>query len=127
MAYEVVMPQMGADMKEGTIVRWLKKEGEEVKRGETIAEIETDKANVEIEAFESGVFRKILAQPGETVAVGQVIALIAAPDEDISGYEAALAPEKKVAPAAAAEPARAPTAAPRCACTNGVKKCGNDI
>lgn len=111
MAYEVVMPQMGADMKEGTIVRWLKKEGEEVTRGELIAEIETDKANVEIEAFESGVFRKILAQPGETVTVGQVIALIAAPDEDISQYEAATAPEKEAAPAATAEPARPPTAA----------------
>jgi pyruvate dehydrogenase E2 component (dihydrolipoamide acetyltransferase) len=113
MAYEVVMPQMGADMKEGTIVRWLKKEGEEVERGEIIAEIETDKANVEIEAFESGVFRKVLAQPGETVAVGQVIALIAAPDEDVSQYEAAPAPKgPAAAPAPAAEPARAPTVAP---------------
>jgi pyruvate dehydrogenase E2 component (dihydrolipoamide acetyltransferase) len=116
MAYEVVMPQMGADMKEGTVVRWLKKEGQEVKRGEIIAEIETDKANIEIEAFESGVFRKILAQPGETVAVGQVIALIAAPDEDVSQYEAAPSPTREAAPAEAAEPARAPTAArPRAA------------
>ncbi|MGD0765084.1 MAG: dihydrolipoamide acetyltransferase family protein [Dehalococcoidia bacterium] len=89
MAYEVVMPQMGADMKEGTLIRWLKKEGEEVTRGETIAEIETDKANIEIEAFEGGVFRRILAQPGETVAVGQVIALITAPAEDVSRYRTA--------------------------------------
>lgn len=121
MAYEVVMPQMGADMKEGTIVRWLKKEGEKVKRGEPIAEIETDKANVEIEAFESGVFRKILAQPGETVTVGQTIALITAPDEDISQYEAAPAREEEAAPAPAAEPARAPTAARAPAAEEGVR------
>jgi pyruvate dehydrogenase E2 component (dihydrolipoamide acetyltransferase) len=86
MISEVVMPQMGADMEEGTIIRWLKKEGDEVKRGEIIAEIETDKANVEIEAFESGVFRKVLAPEGETVSVGTVIAVIASPDEDVSRY-----------------------------------------
>ena len=53
MISEVVMPQMGADMTEGTLLRWIKAEGDDVKRGEVIAEIETDKANVEIEAFES--------------------------------------------------------------------------
>ena len=52
MISEVVMPQMGADMTEGTILRWLKREGDAVDRGEVIAEIETDKANVEIEAFD---------------------------------------------------------------------------
>jgi pyruvate dehydrogenase E2 component (dihydrolipoamide acetyltransferase) len=51
MISEVVMPQMGADMEEGTVVRWLKQVGDTVERGEIIAEIETDKANVEIEAF----------------------------------------------------------------------------
>ncbi len=103
MAYEVVMPQMGADMKEGTLIRWLKNEGDEVARGEAIAEIETDKANIEIEAFEGGVFRKTLAQPGDVVAVGQVIAVIGAADEDISKYGAARAPEPAMA--AAARPA----------------------
>ncbi len=77
MISEVVMPQMGADMTEGTIVRWLKHEGEAVERGEIIAEIETDKANVEIEAFESGMFRKALAGEGDVVPVGDVIAIIA--------------------------------------------------
>jgi len=91
MISEVVMPQMGADMTEGTIVRWLKKEGDPVERGEIIAEIETDKANVEIEAFESGVFRKLLASEGDTVSVGTVIAVVASPDEDISRYEGAAA------------------------------------
>lgn len=86
MVSEVVMPQMGADMVEGTILRWLKHEGDPVERGEPIAEIETDKANVEIEAFDSGVFRKVLHAEGDTVPVGEIIAVIAAPDEDISKY-----------------------------------------
>ena len=73
---EVVMPQMGADMKEGTVIRWLKAEGTEVARGEIIAEIETDKANIEIEAFGAGVFRKQIAKEGDVVPVGTVIAVI---------------------------------------------------
>ena len=77
MISEVVMPQMGADMTEGTVVRWLKHEGDAVERGEIIAEIETDKANVEIEAFESGDLPKALADEGDTVKVGEVIALLA--------------------------------------------------
>ena len=89
MISEVVMPQMGADMEEGTVIRWVKQEGDSVERGEIIAEIETDKANVEIEAFDSGVFRKTLANEGDTVAVGVVIALIASPDDDISQYQQA--------------------------------------
>ena len=89
MISEVVMPQMGADMQEGTILRWLKREGDAVQRGEIIAEIETDKANVEIEAYESGILRRILLPEGTTVPVGQVIAVIAAPEDDISQYEAA--------------------------------------
>jgi pyruvate dehydrogenase E2 component (dihydrolipoyllysine-residue acetyltransferase) len=112
MAYEVVMPQMGADMKEGTLIRWLKKEGDEVKRGDAIAEIETDKANIEIEAFEGGVFRKALAQPGDVVAVGQVIAVLAAADEDVSKYEAGKEPEPAVATAARPAPAAVAAAPP---------------
>src|SRR3972149_11495732 len=108
MISEVVMPQMGADMEEGTIVRWLKNEGDPVDRGEIIAEIETDKANVEIEAFESGVFRKVLASEGDTVIVGAVIAVIASPDEDVSPYEgAAVAVQPAEAKRAAAEAPRA--------------------
>ncbi|MDA1215401.1 MAG: 2-oxo acid dehydrogenase subunit E2, partial [Chloroflexi bacterium] len=71
MATEVVMPQMGYDMTEGTVVRWVKHEGDDVKRGETIAEIETDKATIEMEASASGVLRRILVEEGKTVPVGQ--------------------------------------------------------
>ena len=105
MISEVVMPQMGADMQEGTILRWLKREGDAVRRGEIIAEIETDKANVEIEAYESGVVRRILLREGSTVPVGQVMAVIAAPEDDISRYRAG---EERAAAKAAPKPATAP-------------------
>ncbi len=112
MISEVVMPQMGADMEEGTIVRWLKHEGDAVERGEIIAEIETDKANVEIEAFESGVFRKVLASEGDTISVGTVIAVIASPDEDVSKYEGAAVAAQSAERAAGAKP-EAPPEAPQ--------------
>ena len=76
MANEIVMPQMGADMTEGTLVKWLKQEGEAVKRGEIVAEIETDKASVEIEAFASGTLGGIVAHEGDVVQVGDVMAVI---------------------------------------------------
>jgi pyruvate dehydrogenase E2 component (dihydrolipoamide acetyltransferase) len=113
MISEVVMPQMGADMQEGTILRWLKREGEAVRRGEIIAEIETDKANVEIEAYESGVLRRILLPEGATVPVGQIIAVIAAPEDDISQYEAAAAVVAPRAAAGAPAPPAAVVEAPR--------------
>ena len=84
MATDVIMPQMGFDMKEGTLVRWLKREGEAVQKGEMIAEIETDKAVVEIEAFGSGVLRKTYAGEGQKVPVGDVIGVIAAPGETVA-------------------------------------------
>lgn len=83
MATEITMPQMGFDMTEGTIAAWLKQEGDSVTKGEPIAEIETDKTTIQIEAFSSGVLRKIVAQVGQKVPVGATIAIIAAPDEQI--------------------------------------------
>jgi pyruvate dehydrogenase E2 component (dihydrolipoamide acetyltransferase) len=111
MISEVVMPQMGADMKEGTVLRWLKSEGEHVERGEIIAEIETDKANIEIEAFDSGVFRKVLVPEGETIPVGTIIAVIGAPEDDISPY---LSGERRTTAAGAVAPqGQAPQPAPQ--------------
>lgn len=83
MATVVNMPQMGYDMQEGTLVRWLKSEGSEVKLGETIAEIETDKAVVELESAATGVLRKLLVSEGATVPVGRPIGVIGAEDEEI--------------------------------------------
>ncbi|HZP57141.1 MAG TPA: dihydrolipoamide acetyltransferase family protein [Dehalococcoidia bacterium] len=112
MISEVVMPQMGADMTEGTLLRWLKREGDAVERGEIIAEIETDKANIEIEAFEGGTFRKTLADEGDVVKVGEVIAVIADPSDDISHYgEGATPPKATAAAAGASPPAQQPGAA----------------
>ena len=66
MATEVVMPKMGYDMEEGTILRWAKHEGDAVAKGEVLGEIETGKVNIEIEAFDAGVLRRILVAEGQT-------------------------------------------------------------
>jgi pyruvate dehydrogenase E2 component (dihydrolipoamide acetyltransferase) len=79
----VEMPKMGDTMEEGKILRWIKKEGDEVKRGESIAEVETDKVNIEIESFASGVLRKILVPEGESAPIGAGIALIGSTDEPL--------------------------------------------
>ena len=85
------MPQMGYDMQEGTLVRWLKAEGSVVELGEAVAEIETDKAVVEFESTAAGVLRRILVQEGANVPVGQPIAVVGAADEEIPETET---PEK---------------------------------
>src|SRR5438477_5700424 len=81
----VEMPKMGDSMEEGKILRWIKKEGEPVKKGEMLAEVETDKVNIEIEAFASGILRKIIVPEGTAAPVGAKIALIGASDEPLPG------------------------------------------
>ncbi len=83
MAYQVTMPQMGYDMTEGTINRWLVEEGTRVERGDTIASIATDKADIDIEAYASGILRRILVGPGGKVPVGAPIAVIAEEGEEL--------------------------------------------
>ncbi len=73
---EVNMPRLSDTMQEGTITRWLKKVGDEVKRGDVLAEVETDKANMEVESFDAGILEQIIVQEGETVPIGQAIAII---------------------------------------------------
>lgn len=116
MATEVVMPKMGYDMEEGTILRWAKHEGDTVAKGEVLGEIETGKVNIEIEAFDAGVLRRILVAEGQTVPVGTPIAVIGTADEVLEAPEAAApsgpaAPATVPPPAAASGPA-APAAAP---------------
>ena len=81
MAHEIIMPKAGMAMEEGTIVRWLKREGEEVKEGEPLLEIETDKVSMEIEAAFTGVLIQIMATAGDIVPVTQVIGYIGKPGE----------------------------------------------
>ncbi len=100
MITKVIMPKLSDAMETGKVIKWIKKEGDSVKGGDVIAEVETDKANVEIEAFGSGVLRKILVGEGGQVPVGNLIGVIAEPSDDISTLAASAPP-----PAAAAAPA----------------------
>ncbi len=98
MAIELKMPALSPTMEEGTLAKWLVKEGDEVKSGDILAEIETDKATMEFEAVDEGTIAKILVAEGtDAVKVGTVIAMIAGEDEDASTVEA---PEAAPAPAA---------------------------
>jgi len=83
LATNVLLPALGFDMTAGAVARWLKKEGEAVKQGEAIAEVDTEKATVEIPAFASGVLQKILVPPGKNVPVGTVIGIIGAVGEQV--------------------------------------------
>ncbi len=84
MATQVVMPKLSPTMEEGEVSRWLKKEGDKVSMGEPLAEIDTDKATMEMQALGNGVLRKILIKEGESAPLGQLIAIIGEPGEDIS-------------------------------------------
>lgn len=105
MPVEVNMPRLTDSMEEGTVLKWMKKEGEEVKKGEPILELATDKANMELESFDNGVLDKILVPEGETVPIGTTIAIIRLPGEAPSAEPSAPAKEApaKEAPAEEAE------------------------
>jgi pyruvate dehydrogenase E2 component (dihydrolipoamide acetyltransferase) len=103
MAETITMPKLGFDMSEGVLVRWVKNEGEPIKKGDVLAEIETDKATVEVESTAAGVVRKLLAGQGDVVPVGAPIAIVGTSDEKI---------EAPASPATAAPP-KAETAGPK--------------
>src|SRR5215472_5446597 len=114
--HTVVMPKMGDTMEEGKILNWLKHEGDTVNKGDALAEIETEKVNIEVEAFAGGVLRKIIVPAGQTVPVGAPIALTGSADEplpaDVAAPAAATTPAaESQAPAARGQsaPASAPT------------------
>jgi 2-oxoglutarate dehydrogenase E2 component (dihydrolipoamide succinyltransferase) len=91
--FEVKVPELAESISEGTVAQWLKKEGEAVVKGEDLVELETDKVNIEISAEHDGVLKNIQVQPGDTVSVGDVIAMIA----EGGAEEASSAPEEKTA------------------------------
>ncbi|MFQ5747433.1 MAG: dihydrolipoamide acetyltransferase family protein [Gemmatimonadota bacterium] len=112
MATKVVMAQLSPTMEEGKLVEWKRAEGDVVEAGEILAEIETDKANMDVEALGAGVLRRILVEAGDTVPVGTLIAVIAGPDEDISDLLAGAAAEVAPSGASAAAPEPADIAQP---------------
>lgn len=115
MASRVVMPKLTDTMEEGVLLAWKKREGDTVQAGEALAEIETDKAVMDLEAFASGILRKILVQEGATVMSGTLIGVIGEADEDITS---ALTDKITAAPTAgggaktSAPPAAGPASAP---------------
>jgi pyruvate dehydrogenase E2 component (dihydrolipoamide acetyltransferase) len=114
MATEVIMPALGMAQEKGTLVNWLKAEGETITKGEPLMEVETDKAAVEIEAPASGILADVSASAGDEIPVGQKIAVILAPGEragKISPAKAAPAPSKSPeAPKQTAREGKVPTA-----------------
>jgi pyruvate dehydrogenase E2 component (dihydrolipoamide acetyltransferase) len=118
MPINILMPALSPTMEKGNLAKWLKKEGDKVKSGDVIAEIETDKATMEVEAIDEGTLAKILVPEGtQDVPVNDVIAVLAGDGEDVkaAGAGAVSAPPKPAAAAeapAAAKPAPAPTPAP---------------
>jgi pyruvate dehydrogenase E2 component (dihydrolipoamide acetyltransferase) len=126
MPIEVLMPALSPTMTEGTLAKWVKKEGDTIEAGDIIAEIETDKATMEFEAVDEGTLAKILVEEGTSgVAVNTLIAVIVEEGEDLSAAEgftgkstaAAPAPTVEAAPAATAPVAATPAAAPSAATT----------
>src|SRR5947208_9461022 len=108
MATDVVMPQMGESIFEGTITKWLKKPGDKVQRDEPLFEISTDKVDAEIPAPASGVLREIKVKEGATVQVNSVVAVIGGAGAGQAAPAAAAKPAQ-----APAKPASAPAAAPQ--------------
>ena len=107
MAVEILMPALSPTMEEGNLAKWLVKEGDEVSAGDVIAEIETDKATMEVEAVDEGkVAKLVIAEGSQGVAVNSVIAILAEDGEDVSAVETPSAPPAEpAAPAETEEPA----------------------
>src|SRR6185503_3081011 len=102
MATSVIMPALGMGQETGTLVTWLKHEGDQVTAGEPLMEVETDKAVVEVEAVASGILAEVTIEEGEIVPVGEVIAMILAPGEKLDSR--ANSPAKTPAQAASPPP-----------------------
>ncbi|HEV7389115.1 MAG TPA: biotin/lipoyl-containing protein, partial [Gemmatimonadaceae bacterium] len=100
MATKVVMEALSPTMEEGRLVKWSKNEGDQIKSGDVLAEVETDKAIMELVARGDGVLRKRLANEGDASPVGTLLAVIASPDENIDSIVGSAAPAAAAAPAA---------------------------
>jgi pyruvate dehydrogenase E2 component (dihydrolipoyllysine-residue acetyltransferase) len=128
MATQVIMPKLSPTMEEGQLSRWLKKEGDKVSMGEPLAEIDTDKATMEMQALGNGVLRKILIQEGESAPLGQLIAIIGEPDEDISSLtnQAAATQPAKTSTSTSTETASSEPKSPPVAVAEAAEKAGEN-
>ena len=114
MPINILMPALSPTMEKGNLAKWLKKEGDKVKSGDVIAEIETDKATMEVEAVDEGTIAKILVPEGtQDVPVNDIIAVLAGDGEDVKAAAPARPQPAKAAEAAAAKPAAAASASGR--------------
>jgi len=113
MPTNILMPALSPTMEKGNLAKWLKKEGDKVKAGDVLAEIETDKATMEYEAIDDGVIAKILVPEGTAdIAVNQPIAVLAAEGEDVKAAASAAGVAAAAKPAAPSAPHPAPAAPP---------------
>src|ERR1700692_815712 len=112
MPINILMPALSPTMEKGNLAKWLKKEGDKVKSGDVIAEIETDKATMEVEAVDEGTIAKIMVPEGtQDVAVNDVIAVLASEGEDVKAAAGAGAANPTASSAASPKAAEAPAAA----------------
>src|SRR5579863_170951 len=126
MPIELLMPALSPTMTEGNLAKWHKKEGDAVKPGDVIAEIETDKATMEVEAVDEGTIGKILVPEGaQDIAVNAPIAVLLAEGEDKSALSAAPAPA--VQPSVASPPKAAPAAPTPAAAPPSVEKAATPV
>jgi pyruvate dehydrogenase E2 component (dihydrolipoamide acetyltransferase) len=134
-ASEVVMPRLSDTMDSGTVAKWLKQEGDEVKRGDIIAEIETDKANMDLESYSTGILARIIVGEGQSAGLGEPIAVIAANAEEAQtlkqdGAGSASAAKESSAtgtePAGVEEAQSAPSQPQASASTNGTEPNGSE-
>ena len=113
MPINILMPALSPTMEKGNLAKWLKKEGDKVKSGDVIAEIETDKATMEVEAIDEGTIARILVPEGtQDVPVNDVIAVLAGEGEDVKAASAAKPSASAAPPKAAEAPVAAPAPAP---------------
>lgn len=98
---QITMPALSSTMKEGRVVSWLKSEGDEIEAGEAIMVVESDKADMDVEAFEDGFLAKIVVEEGEVAPVGQPVALIASSADEIDSVVASFGGASAEAPAVA--------------------------
>jgi 2-oxoglutarate dehydrogenase E2 component (dihydrolipoamide succinyltransferase) len=113
---ELIMPKMGESIMEGTIIKWLKNEGDKIDQDESVLEVATDKVDTEVPCTHSGIISKILAQEGEVVPVGKTIAIISTGEDAVNGQHIESIQEQKVLPGQADNVGRSESSRSFCCC-----------